>query len=75
LSYDQLAMPHPPLPQRGTPHEFFAGQAGSRVPAVWAAGTLIALVSRVFPHEGQAGFSSPRTSSSNSLLQLLHVYS
>jgi hypothetical protein len=68
-------IPHPPPPQCGMPQELLAGQAGSRVTAVWAAGTLMARVSRTFPQEGQAGFSSPRISSSNSLPQWLHVYS
>jgi hypothetical protein len=42
---------------------------------VCAAGTLSSFANRVDPQPGQAGFSLPRTSSSNSLEQRSQEYS
>jgi hypothetical protein len=50
-------------------------QDGSAAPPLWATGTLQRLLKCFFPHVGQAGFSSPRTSCSKSIPQSRHVYS
>ena len=51
-----------------------AGHEGCKL-AVWAAGTLNFLVSFSRPQEGQTGFSSPRTRTSNSWPQSRQAYS
>jgi hypothetical protein len=68
-------MPQLSPQQFGAGHVFLTGQEGSRGPAVWAAGTLSDLVNRSFPQAGQAGFSLPRMSSSNSWPQSSQAYS
>ena len=51
-----------------------AGQA-DWPPATWPVVALICRSSRFLPHLGHAGFSSPRTNSSNSCPQSKHAYS
>ena len=65
-----------PLPQQfGAPQDSRTGHPDGRDPVVWAAGTLRFFVKSDCPHDGQAGLSCPRISSSNSWPQAVQVYS
>jgi hypothetical protein len=70
---------YPCIPQFGPQqwdegHTSRAAQADAP-PATWPLVALICRSNRFLPHLGHAGFSSPRTSSSNSCLQSKHTYS
>jgi len=52
-----------------------AGHAAAPPPETWPDGALMRRSNRRRPHFGHAGFSSPRTNSSNSCPHSKHAYS